>query len=101
MEDTRQLQGKSKEKYDIGMVVGEGNYAMVKECKKKQTNKGFMLRVINKAKVFGHDDLIRNELKVLRMLRHENILQTVDEWETSDEICLVMEQIEVRGPIPR
>lgn len=77
------------------MLIGEGNYAVVKEIREKKTNRDLMLRVINKAKVFGQEDLITNELKIMKTLRHENILQVVDDWETSDEICLVLEQIEV------
>lgn len=86
---------KKKEKYTIGMLIGEGNYAVVKEIREKKTNRDLVLRVINKAKVFGQEDLITNELKIMKTLRHENILQVVDDWETSDEICLVLEQIEV------
>lgn len=77
------------------MLIGEGNYAVVKEIREKKTNTDLVLRVINKAKVFGQEDLITNELKIMKTLRHENILQVVDDWETSDEICLVLEQIEV------
>jgi len=69
--------------------------AVVKEIREKETNRDLVLRVINKAKVFGQEDLITNELKIMKTLRHENILQVVDDWETSDEICLVLEQIEV------
>jgi len=86
---------KKKEKYTIGMLIGEGNYAIVKEIREKKTNRDLVLRVINKAKVFGQEDLITNELKIMKTLRHENILQVVDDWETSDEICLVLERIEV------
>jgi len=84
-----------KKKYTIGMLIGEGSYAVVKEIREKKTNRDLVLRVINKAKVFGQEDLITNELKIMKTLRHENILQVVDDWETSDEICLVLEQIEV------
>ena len=86
---------KKKEKYVVGMLVAEGNYAIVKQCKEKASNRHFVLRVINKAKVFWQEDLVNNELKIMKSLRHENILQVVDDWETSDEICLILEQIEV------
>ena len=86
---------KKKEKYVVGMLIAEGNYAIVKQCKEKASNRHFVLRVINKAKVFWQEDLVNNELKIMKSLRHENILQVVDDWETSDEICLVLEQIEV------
>ena len=86
---------KKKEKYTVGMLIAEGNYAVVKQCKEKASNRRFVLRVINKAKVFMREDLINIELKIMKSLRHENILQVVDNWETSDEFCLILEQIEV------
>ena len=86
---------KRKEKYMVGMLIAEGNYAVVKQCKEKASNRRFVLRMINKAKVFMREDLINTELKIMKSLRHENILQVVDNWETSDEFCLILEQIEV------
>ena len=38
---------------------------------------------------------MRKECAVLHVMKHENVVQVVDSWETSDEICFVMEQIEV------
>lgn len=84
-----------KEKYQIGTTVGEGNYAVVKVCQEKHTHQDFLLKIINRGKIFGQEDLICNELKIMRMLHHENVVQLLDEWETHDEICLVMEQIKV------
>ena len=84
-----------KEKYQIGAIIGEGNYTIVKECTDRETRREFALKIINKAKIFAQEDPISNEIRIMKMLRHENIVQLMDEWETEDEIYLVMEQIEV------
>ena len=84
-----------REKYHIGMTLSEGHFAVVKQCEEKVTQKEFLLRVINKAKVFGQEDLILREVTIMKMLRQENVMQVVDHWETSDDMFLVIEQIEV------
>lgn len=84
-----------RENYAVGSVIAQGWFAAVKECHNKLSRKEYSLRVVGKARVFGQEDLIRKECEVLRIMKHENVVQVVDSWETSDEICFVMEQIEV------
>lgn len=86
----------TRDKYYIGMPIAEGNFATVKSCIDKDENKEFLLRVIQKARVFGKDDKLLREIEILRMIRHENVLTVQDYWESSDEVCMVMESIEVR-----
>lgn len=90
-----QLYKQTKEKYHVGMIIMEGAYAAVKHCSCKQENRDLLLRVIQKAKVFGCDDKILQEINIMRMMRHENVLTVLDYWENSDEMCMVMEPIEV------
>lgn len=46
--------------------------------------------------MFGKEDKILQEMKIMRILRHENLMGVVDYWESSKEYCMVMEHIEVR-----
>lgn len=85
----------TKEKYYIGMAIAEGNFAAIKLCSEREENKEFLLRVIQKAKVFGRDDKMLQEIAIMRMIRHENVLTVQDYWESMDEVCMVMECIEV------
>ncbi|XP_036047164.1 serine/threonine-protein kinase DCLK2 isoform X5 [Onychomys torridus] len=41
------------EKYRIGKVIGDGNFAVVKECMDRSTGKEFALKIIDKAKCCG------------------------------------------------
>ncbi|XP_057402404.1 serine/threonine-protein kinase DCLK2 isoform X5 [Balaenoptera acutorostrata] len=41
------------EKYKIGKVIGDGNFAVVKECMDRSTGKEFALKIIDKAKCCG------------------------------------------------
>ena len=94
--DTFSSSKRKREKYHIGMTLSEGNFAVVKQCEEKASEKELLLRVINKAKVFGREDLILREVTIMKMLRHENVMQVLDHWETTDDMYLVVEHIEVR-----
>ena len=87
----------TREEYYVGMPIAEGHFATIKHCRDKKFGKEFLLRVIHKAKVFGMDDKVLQEVEILRMMRHENVLTLRNYWENMDEMCMVMESIEVRG----
>ncbi|KAK1343154.1 hypothetical protein QTO34_015929 [Cnephaeus nilssonii] len=81
------------EKYRIGKVIGDGNFAVVKECMDRATGKEFALKIIDKAKCCGKEHLIENEVSILRQVKHPNIIMLVEEMETATELFLVMELV--------
>ncbi|XP_074542585.1 serine/threonine-protein kinase DCLK2 isoform X2 [Halichoeres trimaculatus] len=81
------------EKYKIGKVIGDGNFAVVKECVERSTGKEFALKIIDKAKCSGKEHLIENEVAVLRRVKHPNIIMLIEEVDTSSELYLVMELV--------
>ncbi|XP_069878289.1 serine/threonine-protein kinase DCLK2 isoform X1 [Dipodomys merriami] len=81
------------EKYRIGKVIGDGNFAVVKECMDRSTGKEFALKIIDKAKCCGKEHLIENEVSILRRVKHPNIIMLVEEMETASELFLVMELV--------
>uniref|UniRef100_A0A8C6RIR0 non-specific serine/threonine protein kinase n=1 Tax=Nannospalax galili TaxID=1026970 RepID=A0A8C6RIR0_NANGA len=81
------------EKYRIGKVIGDGNFAVVKECMDRSTGKEFALKIIDKAKCCGKEHLIENEVSILRRVKHPNIIMLVEEMETATELFLVMELV--------
>ncbi|KFO29653.1 Serine/threonine-protein kinase DCLK2 [Fukomys damarensis] len=81
------------EKYKIGKVIGDGNFAVVKECMERSTGKEFALKIIDKAKCCGKEHLIENEVSILRRVKHPNIIMLVEEMETTTELFLVMELV--------
>ncbi|XP_036090191.1 serine/threonine-protein kinase DCLK2 isoform X5 [Rousettus aegyptiacus] len=81
------------EKYKIGKVIGDGNFAVVKECTDRSTGKEFALKIIDKAKCCGKEHLIENEVSILRRVKHPNIIMLVEEMETATELFLVMELV--------
>ncbi|XP_056626022.1 serine/threonine-protein kinase DCLK2 isoform X2 [Triplophysa dalaica] len=81
------------DKYNIGKVIGDGNFAVVKECVERCTGKEFALKIIDKNKCRGKEHLIENEVGVLRRVKHPNIIMLIEEVDTPTELNLVMELV--------
>uniref|UniRef100_A0A4W5MSS8 non-specific serine/threonine protein kinase n=1 Tax=Hucho hucho TaxID=62062 RepID=A0A4W5MSS8_9TELE len=81
------------DKYKVGKVIGDGNFAVVKDCIERSTGKEYALKIIDKAKCSGKEHLIENEVAVLRRVKHPNIIQLIDEVDTPTELYLVMELV--------
>ena len=81
--------------YTRGNVLGEGRFAVVRNGTHRTTGKEHALKIINRAKVFGREDIIENELKIMRSVNHPNIIKLIEDFETDNEIILVMELLQV------
>ncbi|KAM4050751.1 serine/threonine-protein kinase DCLK2 isoform 3-T3 [Anomaloglossus baeobatrachus] len=81
------------EKYKIGKVIGDGNFAVVKECVERSTGREYALKIIDKAKCCGKEHLIENEVSILRQVKHPNIIMLIEEMDTTTELYLVMELV--------
>ncbi|XP_066441555.1 serine/threonine-protein kinase DCLK3 [Eleutherodactylus coqui] len=79
--------------YEIGRSIGDGNFAVVKECRLRKTNQEFAMKIIDKAKLVGKEDIIENEVQIIKLLSHPNIVKLLDDFETESEIYLIMEYI--------
>ncbi|KAM4026646.1 serine/threonine-protein kinase DCLK3 isoform 2-T2 [Anomaloglossus baeobatrachus] len=79
--------------YEIGRSIGDGNFAVVKECRLRKTNQEFAMKIIDKAKLAGKEDIIENEVKIIKLLSHPNIIKLLHDFETDNEIYLIMEYI--------
>lgn len=82
-------------KYDVLGVVGEGAYGVVLKCKNKDTNE---VVAIKKFKESEEDEVVRKttlrEVKILRIMRHENIVQLREAFRRKGKLYLVFEFVE-------
>ncbi|XP_064608927.1 serine/threonine-protein kinase DCLK1-like [Liolophura sinensis] len=78
-------------KYEVGKIIGEGNFAIVKECVDRLTKQPYALKIIDKTKCKGKEQMIENEVSILRRVKHPNIILLVEELDGVDELYLVME----------
>ncbi|XP_034532466.1 serine/threonine-protein kinase DCLK2-like [Notolabrus celidotus] len=81
------------EKYQVGKVIGDGNFAVVKECVERSTGQEYALKIIDKARCCGKEHLIENEVAVLRRVRHPSIIELIEVDETPSQLFLVMELV--------
>ncbi|MGH0119331.1 UNVERIFIED_CONTAM: hypothetical protein FKN15_002134, partial [Acipenser sinensis] len=77
--------------YEIGRTIGDGNFAVVKECKLRNTDVLYAMKIIDKAKLKGKEHMIENEISIIKSLSHPNIVRLLEEYETKSEIYLIME----------
>ncbi|CAD8092627.1 unnamed protein product [Paramecium sonneborni] len=82
-------------KYEVLGVVGEGAYGVVLKCKNKETNE---IVAIKKFKETEENEIVKKsiqrEVKVLRLLRHANIVELKEAFKRKGRIYLVFEYVE-------
>ncbi|KAK9813380.1 hypothetical protein WJX73_004273 [Symbiochloris irregularis] len=80
------------EKYVIQRMVGEGSFGKVYRARRKFTGRTVAIKIINKVgKPQKEIDSLRQELVILRNLKHPNIVEMLESIETDKEFCVVME----------
>lgn len=80
-------------KYQVGKIIGDGNFAVVRQCTERSTGTEFALKIIDKSKCHGKEHMIESEVSILRRVHHSNIIQLISEFDTHSELYLVMELV--------
>ncbi|XP_030217849.1 serine/threonine-protein kinase DCLK1 isoform X2 [Gadus morhua] len=81
------------ERYKVGRTLGDGNFAVVRECVEHTTGREYALKIINKSKCRGKEHMIQNEVSILRRVKHPNVVLLIEEVDTYSELYLVMELV--------
>uniref|UniRef100_A0AAR2JCS2 Serine/threonine-protein kinase DCLK2 n=1 Tax=Pygocentrus nattereri TaxID=42514 RepID=A0AAR2JCS2_PYGNA len=81
------------DRYRVGRMIGDGNFAVVHECVEHSTGRAYALKIINKGKCRGKEQMIQNEVAILRRVKHPNIVLLIEEMDTYSELYLVMELV--------
>ncbi|XP_064208784.1 serine/threonine-protein kinase DCLK1a isoform X3 [Anguilla rostrata] len=93
LEDQPQVPASISERYKVGRTIGDGNFAVVRECVERSTGREYALKIINKGKCGGKEHMIQNEVSILRRVKHPNIVLLIEEMDTYGELYLVMELV--------
>ncbi|XP_054709772.1 LOW QUALITY PROTEIN: serine/threonine-protein kinase DCLK1-like [Uloborus diversus] len=91
--DMSKIPSEITKKYDIGKIIGDGNFAVVHECTNKLSGTEYALKVIDKNKCKGKEHMIASEVAILRRVKHVNIVQLVEEFDFENDLYLVMELV--------
>ncbi|XP_039382114.1 serine/threonine-protein kinase DCLK3 isoform X1 [Mauremys reevesii] len=79
--------------YEIGRTIGDGNFAIVKECRRCNTNQNYAMKIVDKSKLKGKEDMMENEILIIKSLSHPNIVSLIEVYETEAEIYLILEYV--------
>ncbi|XP_062971540.1 serine/threonine-protein kinase DCLK3 [Cynocephalus volans] len=80
--------------YETGRVIGDGNFAIVKECRHRETRQAYAMKIIDKAKLKGKEDMVDSEILIIQSLSHPNIVKLHEVYETETEIYLILEYVQ-------
>jgi len=78
--------------YKLGDEIGSGAFSSVFKCTRKQDGKEFAVKIISKEN-FGETDKInlKNEISILKLVSHPNIIHMDGFFETQTHIYFVIE----------
>ncbi|XP_028766470.1 CBL-interacting serine/threonine-protein kinase 5-like [Neltuma alba] len=84
-------------KYEMGKLLGQGNFAKVYHGRNLVTNESVAIKVIKKERLEkGKDKLmkqIKREVSIMRLVRHPHIVELKEVMATKGKIFLVMEYV--------
>lgn len=81
--------------YSIGPLLGEGAFAQVHLGHDVETNERFAIKIINRQAYEAREiQFILREVKIMMNIRHENIVDTFDVFDSLHHLYLVIEFME-------
>uniref|UniRef100_A0A3Q3E883 Doublecortin-like kinase 3 n=1 Tax=Labrus bergylta TaxID=56723 RepID=A0A3Q3E883_9LABR len=79
--------------YEIGRVVGDGNFAVVRECRRRDNGQTLAMKIVERSKLIGREHMMQNELSLLGSLCHPRIVRLFVHHHTHTHSYLVMELV--------
>ncbi|KAK5855143.1 hypothetical protein PBY51_005277 [Eleginops maclovinus] len=79
--------------YEIGRAVGDGNFAIVRECRRLDNGQILAVKIVERSKLIGREHMMQNELSLLGSLRHPRIVRLFAHHHTHTHSYLVMEMV--------
>lgn len=80
--------------YRLGKQLGEGAFSVVKDGVHKQTGNSFAIKIVTKAKLTLEDEeALKEEISVLRELKHPHIIRLYDVFDEPQYYYLVTEKM--------
>jgi len=83
-----------EDRYELKDLLGTGAFSQVRLAESKsESGKLYAVKIIDKTALKGKEDSLENEIKVLRRLKHPNIVQLLETYEDKSKVYLVMELV--------
>ena len=87
-------QSNMQNKYEVICVVGEGAYGIVYKCRNKESKEIVAIKKFKETDDEIVKKTMRRELKMLKMLKHENVVFFQDAFKRKGNLFLVFEYVE-------
>ncbi|CAF1379816.1 unnamed protein product, partial [Adineta steineri] len=81
------------DRYELGKKMGDGNFAVVHRSKLRGSDREYAIKIVDKSKMKGKEYMLDHEINIMYMCNHPNVIRLFEDYETPDEIYLVMELI--------
>ena len=93
LKDESELNQKSICEFALKEQLGEGTFGYVRLAINKQTGEKVAIKILEKKKIFEYEDKIRveREIKILKSLRHPNIVHLYSVLQTKENLYIIME----------
>ncbi|KAJ4720187.1 Non-specific serine/threonine protein kinase [Melia azedarach] len=80
-------------KYELGRMLGQGNFAKVYYARNLKTGQSVAIKAIDKEKVLkvGLIDQTKREVSIMRMVQHPNVMQLYEVMASKSKIYFVIE----------
>lgn len=82
-----------EQRYEIGRLVGDGNFAVVRECRRRDGQQTFAMKIVERSKLVGREHMMQNELSLLGSLRHPHVVRLFAHHRTKTHFYLLMELV--------
>lgn len=82
-------------KYELGRVLGEGNFAKVKHAKDMHSGRHVAIKILDKDKIFKDKmvEQIKREISTMKLVKHPNVVQLFEVMASKTKIYFVMEYV--------
>ncbi|KAM9737704.1 serine/threonine-protein kinase DCLK3 isoform 1-T1 [Menidia menidia] len=82
-------------RYEIGRVVGDGNFAVVRECRRRGGGggKSLAMKIVQRSRLAGREHMMQNELSLLGSLSHPRVVRLLEHHHTHTHSYLLMELV--------
>lgn len=83
------------QRYELGKLLGQGNFAKVYHGRNIETGVSVAIKVIDKEKVLkvGLMNQIKREISVMRLVKHPNVVQLYEVMASKTKIYFVLEYV--------
>ena len=81
--------------YDVHGVLGSGGFATVRKAVNRITKNSFAIKTIDLCKIRPEQlHLLRDEIEIMKMLDHPNVIKLYETFEEESKLHLVLELCE-------